>query len=368
MLNPDIPLPGIQVDLPDIENALKRFWQNAAEEGHATTIRASTMNLVVINRRNDRFDEINQLIPEVSSHHPGRIIVALSSASIKSEKITASVSALCQLQDADKKQISCEQITLMTGIEGEKHLPGTLLPILLPELPVYVYLTSDDLLIDEALYPLYEMADRLIVYSSDGVDTLEEMERRIDRIVQLRNKCKISDINWSLLTPWREALAQYFDEPDRFPLLQDINNVTVLYSGGGYRMSAYLLTAWLATRLNWRLSESDPKNQIFYFNRDQTIQVKLAPVQTDLPVEGLNRVEFNLRTREKKLLAERQNRTTIFITLGGEQTEVPVPERPHSSLLCNELDFLYYDDVLMDSIKMIASMIKERQDEVAFQY
>ena len=368
--HPEIPLPGIKVNLSDIENELKQFWQGTAHEGKTTTIRASTMNLVILNRQDEKIDEIVRCIPEISAHHPGRVILAFSSPSISSEKITASVSAFCQLQDADKKQISCEQIALATGKSGEKYLPGTLLPVLLPDLPLYTYLSSDDLLMEETFYPFYEMTDRLILNSNDRVNSLDELEQRIDRIIQLRNKCKISDINWSLLKPWREALAQFFDDRDKIDLLNDILDVSIRYSGGGYCLSAYLLIAWLATRLKWRISKSDPQNQLYTFARDRTIQVKMTPSEPAQAVEGLRRVEINFRTTSKKphFEAERNSGSMIRVNMAGIRSSVPIPALSHSSILCNELDFLYYDDVLMDSIKMISAMIKEGQNEVVYQY
>jgi glucose-6-phosphate dehydrogenase assembly protein OpcA len=62
---------------------------------------------------------------------------------------------------------------------------------------------------------------------------------------------------WTRLVPWRQMIAQFFDQDSTLACLGAIENVTIVCGGRGADgrsglTSALLLAGWLCTRLGWR--------------------------------------------------------------------------------------------------------------------
>src|SRR5207248_5492359 len=96
--------------------------------------------------------------------HPCRALLAISRAS-ENMSLEAWVSARCHLPSAkSEKQICCEQITVRWEGHGIHELPSVVLPLLVPDLPVFLWWRTGDFDM-AALEPFLGQTDRIVVDS-----------------------------------------------------------------------------------------------------------------------------------------------------------------------------------------------------------
>jgi glucose-6-phosphate dehydrogenase assembly protein OpcA len=143
-------------------------------------------------------------------------------------------------------------------------LYGTASPLLVADLPVFLWWLSDPSLDDHLFRVLDDTADRLIVDSARfrrPVETLARLAERISRSPR-PGEAALSDLNWARLTPWRELIAQFFDAPHLQSYLPALTEVSIEYCPGARDRpnpcQALLLAGWLVSRLGWHYTDSQP--------------------------------------------------------------------------------------------------------------
>ncbi len=253
---------GRAVDIDRIEAELVRLRYDAAggTGGDETfAIRTSLLNLVVFAADGRAAREAGQVVAGLPSHHPSRAIVVVTKPSAARSRIDAQLAAHCHISPGLQQQVCCEQITLRVSGRVAHHLHSIIIPLLVSDLPVYVWWTGE---IPRDAHILEEMigsADRFIADSARFAQAGEGLEA-LAELCQRRPKFGVGDLNWSRLTPWRRLLAQQCDMPDLRRRLEPITAVDICSSRGGRQTlssQALLLAGWLARRFGWE----PPKRQ-----------------------------------------------------------------------------------------------------------
>jgi glucose-6-phosphate dehydrogenase assembly protein OpcA len=245
------------IDIRAIERELTELWKSAAQgEGdqHSTVTRACTLNLVVVTRTGSASQAVTDAVDRLTGTHPNRaIVVSLTSENDPSQApLNVWVQAHCQIPAPGRPQVCCEQITIEARREGLSRIPGTILPLLVPDLPVVVWYPEGEPFRDQLFERLSELADRVIVDSERFVNP----EGGLQRLAGLIGGMPLAgDLAWGRLTIWRELVAQCFDTPAFATQLQQIKQVRIAYELGCSRVPALMMIGWLATRLHWRLLE-----------------------------------------------------------------------------------------------------------------
>jgi glucose-6-phosphate dehydrogenase assembly protein OpcA len=65
----------------------------------------------------------------------------------------------------------------------------------------------------------------------------------------------VRDIAWARLQPWRELLAEVFDQPDAAAAHDELQHVTLFHGGAAPPAGAWLLAGWLGTCFGWTFRE-----------------------------------------------------------------------------------------------------------------
>jgi glucose-6-phosphate dehydrogenase assembly protein OpcA len=252
--------PASIMKVAEIEKELRELWKNFSKGSNTEQpiTRAQVMNLIVFSANKNADAEISQALAYVSTESPGRMIVLFRDQSLPVSEMNAWVNALCHRASGGRKQVCCEQIMIRAGGRDPLQWSSAVLPLLVPDLPVFLWwsdsLTSDQ----ELLNTLAESSDRLIV---------DSMTRGSLSIVQQLMKqhspwLAISDLNWARLTPWRLALANLYDQPECRPCLENITRMEIECTSPN-RESAQtdLMRAWLAAGLKWKSLEANGKGE-----------------------------------------------------------------------------------------------------------
>src|SRR5260370_19208132 len=204
--------------------------------------------------------------------------------------------------DAETKDLCCEEVTLVAGGSFVGELPSAPLPLLIPDLPVFLWWHDIFKLNDSLFEALCRGANRLIV---DSVAFLPEGLSAISQLCDSRDHMRvgISDINWARLTFWRGLLASFYDVPQHLIALEALSAIEVDYSApeSSAQMiapQAMLIPGCLASRLGWHpVLESrgitEEGLQIDLNKRTAQMRLKLNKVErVDLKPRRLARVEL----------------------------------------------------------------------------
>jgi glucose-6-phosphate dehydrogenase assembly protein OpcA len=252
----------VAVDVAAIEQELTTFWKLASErEGEAAVIRACSCNLVAVAENQREAELMPAALAKVSEWHPCRSIIAYREADEEgaahdaAPHMDAWISAQCSIPVSGGPQICCEAITVSAQGKAFADLPNTVVSLLVPDLPAFLYWRSFKI-DDQALVErLAQFSRLLIVDSHASKDDRRNRERLLELLTNSPGGIAVRDLNWSRLTAWRDLIAQFFDAPSSRHYVREISEVEIvraIAARGNVPTRTLLLTGWLASRLGWQ--------------------------------------------------------------------------------------------------------------------
>ncbi|MBX0328986.1 glucose-6-phosphate dehydrogenase assembly protein OpcA [Oscillochloris sp. ZM17-4] len=252
-------------DIVTIERDLQELWKNntaeAAAAGHSTT-RALTLNLLARASSADEADAMGAVIQELTASHPCRAVVLIDQPATGEPQLEAWVQANCLLPAPGAPQVCGEQITISSRGGRAGQVASLMLPLLVPDLPVVLWMAGDQPFGHRLLGKLRGVLDRLIVDSAGFADPIRDLVTMAAFDAGDTpgpgagpDSPALSDLNWARLTPWRELTAQFFDTRPFLPHLHRLDHVEIDYvaAGDGGLLRALMLAGWLASSLGWDL-------------------------------------------------------------------------------------------------------------------
>lgn len=270
-----------------LERELARLRRAAvahAMERGQTLARASVLNLVVYSEREAHARRAARTVADLALRHPSRAIVLLGDRDRSG--VVASVQLHCHVPQSDGAQpVLYEQIMARVRGDFDERVASVVIPLLVPDLPVFLWWTGTPPRDARHLDDLVALADRFIIDSADFArpdHTLPEVARLA------RHRVAITDLNWARLTHWRELIAQFFDVPAWRPFLDGVTGIRAGFAvdmdGRDIHPSqALLLLGWLSSRLGWRpveaLAPAETGGLLFRMGRADgaPIMVRLRP-------------------------------------------------------------------------------------------
>jgi glucose-6-phosphate dehydrogenase assembly protein OpcA len=288
------------VDIATIERDLHELWKDSAAgstpSGHTTT-RALTMNLLARAGSPAEADQIGAVVQQLTASHPNRAIIIIDQPDA-APQLDAWVQANCLVGAPGVPQICGEQITIDSRGGQAGQVASLVLPLLVPDLPVVLWMPGAHPFADPLLPRLRGVLDRLIVDSAAFDSPLADLAAMAQFEAAEHSgpgngadPPALSDLNWSRLTPWRELTAQFFDTRPFLPHLHRLDQIEIDYvaAGDGGLLRALLLAGWLATRLGWQLQEGGA-------SRDgEQIQLRLRRRGVGAATKDSRLVTFDLR-------------------------------------------------------------------------
>lgn len=271
---------GLQEPRPanvgEIEAGLAAMWRGGAEPAGptSTATRASALTLLVYTEGEGAASEVSGLLADVTAQNPCRAVVMVMDPHGSPPGLIASISAHCHMPVEGEKQFCSEQITLQARGATGPELVSVVLPLTVSGLPIYLWWRAASFALPAYFDQVLRVTQHLIVDSSRFAVARANLNALSAWVEKHAGRIRVSDLNWTRMTPWREVVAQAFDSPDRLPYLHRIREVHIEYELESSRLAAQraqslLMTGWLATRLGWefRRAESRGDNQprTFYF-------------------------------------------------------------------------------------------------------
>jgi len=223
---------GEDVRLADVDTALARLRAQAAAE--APSMRTSVMTHIAWVPAT-WVGPARAALEGMAELHPSRTILLLPEQHADDSRIDARAEVeRWEVPDTDRGLVT-EVVELeLRGSRAEA--PASIVePLLISDLPVFLRWRGEPPWDAPELVQLVEIADRLIVDSTEW----EGLPDPYARLAELFPRCAASDIAWARTSRWRSHLATVW------PDIAGVQTVRVR----GTAAQAWLLCGWLRSRL-----------------------------------------------------------------------------------------------------------------------
>jgi glucose-6-phosphate dehydrogenase assembly protein OpcA len=261
------------------------------EDGHAPLMRASVNNMVVVTQSRSAGQSALVTVEGLGARAPSRCVVLIAEPPSDRQRVR-SWARVAPHRQAEGSEVVWEEVIVQTNVDP-RYLPNVVLPLLLPELPVFTYWQGTPPFSDEVFEELASVTDRLIVDSATFADPPGDLGRLAGAARVLRPA--LSDCVWARLTAWRELLADPFNGP---PLRGTAWRARRLNVDAVDLSAGFELTGWFASRLDWRLEEARAADDLYvarYATRTGGCEVRIA---STLGSASLTRVELGVESDE----------------------------------------------------------------------
>jgi len=255
------------LDTRAVERALERLWGQKIAERRAAglvpagapdtvELRTSTVNLVTVASSPEEAVRAEAMIATLKHFAPTRAVVLCSDGSVASGlDVTVAVREINT--ERGRAPVRFEVVRAAAGVGNETSLASIASPLLVPELPTFVWWPGETVATSNLLPELLAIADRFVVDSAAWTRPGRGLRRIASQVGAPRGPI-LSDFAWARLRPWRSLLAQFFDHPETLPALDAVTEVEVVakVTVDGPRAgstSALLMAGWLGSVLGWRV-------------------------------------------------------------------------------------------------------------------
>ena len=359
-----------EIDARAIERGLSELWKQANENAQGGkrhgAARTRVLNLIVVTRGERAARQATETIARLTARHPHRALVVNALPRSPNDQIDVWVQAHCLAPQQGRAPVCGEQITIEARGAALDRVPNTILPLLVPDVPVMLWWMRGEPFDDPRFARFGDMVDRVIVDSA----TFKQHEAGQARMAQLLEAgMHVSDLAWSRLTPWRELIAQFFDAPARVAYLNEITQVTVSYeaqSDAADRTPALRLVSWLATRLGW--STAEPASQrgntttLAMVREDQSpITIKLRPAQPK--EDALDRLAAVKLEGPRAIFSVARDHAPNCAVAHAEIAGMPPLTRKvrlerldEARLIADELQLLGHDQTFAEMLRVAATL------------
>jgi glucose-6-phosphate dehydrogenase assembly protein OpcA len=275
------------VDIRSVDKELTRLWRETAEGGlsgvSAPVTRVLLANLLVYALTDDEADEAQAVIADMAAEYPTRTVITDAQPDAAKEKLDAGISVLCDINERGAR-LCGESIRLHVHDIDESSL-GTIIPLLVPDLPIYLWTPGDIATDQEALRRLARFSDHWIIDSR----VFSHWPSKLGFANSLTSEAGVCphlhDLAWGSLYQWREAIAQAYDSPSARAYLAGVKSVAIEYSlqtGDGPAVEAVMLAGWMMRQLGWTLSSFKKKSKSWIIevnSTDAPLTITLHPTR-----------------------------------------------------------------------------------------
>ena len=364
------------VSVHTIERDLHNLWEQMAKVSEAEhrepVMRACVLNLIVHAGGEQSAGEVGQVMADVTTEHPSRIIVMLPNPEAPQAHLIAWVTAQCHLAAGGRKQVCSEQIMITADGGAADWLPSLVRPLLVPDLPVVLWWRDSPFIPSRLFDALLETVDRVIVDATTLGDPLEGLANLTVMIKRKGRWTAFSDLSWGRLTPWRDLIAGFFDVPDYRPYVWRLNRVEIECTKKRtdhqvIPVPALLIMGWLASRLRWKIktrpqwTDADTcQLELTVDNKPILTYFKTPPTTDDAPV-GLSAIRLSGEGQPQFVVSRSEDGLHLHssIELGEKRVLSKISSldgRSEAQLISRELEILSRDTVYEQALDFVSGL------------
>jgi glucose-6-phosphate dehydrogenase assembly protein OpcA len=241
------------VDPQAIERAFDAIWQETSGGAFdASSIRLRVLNLVAFSHTQGAEVRFARVMEAVSARHPCRAILAL--AGDHQGRLEATVGARCWRANGGGRHVCTEEVRLAGGTQQQPELASAVLALIVPELPVAIWLMDQPDLGGRMSREVMEAADRVFFDSGADADVIGTFDHVLRSAQEF--ELELSDLAWGRIATWRALIAQFFDG-EGLKEISRIASIEIDAGGAALRSEALLVAGWLMSRLDLSIADLD---------------------------------------------------------------------------------------------------------------
>lgn len=216
-----------------------------AAGAESTQVRLSVLNIVAACNDPALIGGAIDTLVTVAERHPARAIV------IRADREgPAMIESDISLRRTPMGSY-VELVRIDVGGEPALHLTSIVQPLLIPDIPVQLWVVGSPPL-EQAFRPdAVSLVDRILLDTESYADVGTTLRLLREVIATYGGALRIGDLAWERLRPWRDAVGHAFDGPAVRRWLRRVTSVHMVSAGEQASLQAALLTGWLASRLGW---------------------------------------------------------------------------------------------------------------------
>ena len=323
--------PVTNINIPDITKELSSLWKQPQERNQ---IRACLFTLVIYAHEPRRIQYLKEIVDTILNKFPCRVIFIQGNTEAKESYLRANVSIIMSGRESHQKGIvACDQITIEATNDMLKRIPFLVVPHLVPDLPVYL-LWGQTPFEEHDVFPSLQKYATRVIFDSECADNLSDFCHEMKKnLVELN--MEVMDINWALISSWRDIFCKIFDNSDKITDLQACQSMSITYSNDitetrrHPKIRALYLQGWLAQRINWRYQRVEQTNSqvtIHYTAGDKQVVVTLIPQSpSEVPPGSIVSIEIETRNSTTYHLARKLNPPQVVVHTSSLTTcELPL--------------------------------------------
>ncbi len=353
-----------RLDASLIESELQALWRQIAQETKKSgeeVLRACVVNLIVCSSLDEEVEQLASDLTAAGDSQPGRLILLLTDEESSDDGFDTRVSAHCQMQPGGREQICGEIIRIVVHGEAANRSASVVAPLLVPDLPVFLWWRRSIDIDSALLQRLAEITDRLVIDSAQrGVDDLLALRK----LMKIGEDLTVSDLAWARPQVWRRALAGLYDSGLTREVLTRPTRIRLEFGATDHLPNevVYLLS-WLASRLSWELRSSLVETDFGYRVDGQTGDSDLEIELHRAAGEGLCRMQLSAAGNLTVQLAKRDSNGTFLETWaecqGGRRSHqiLPGTSQREIDLLAAELEIPGKDRVFEEALAFASKLL-----------
>lgn len=320
----------VDLQMPDIEKELSRLWDVRKKEHLA---KACLFTLIIYANDKRRVNYLQELVDSILDKFPCRILFIQSEKESDSSYFRVNVSNVSSGQQAfSSSGVSCDQIIIETSHDQLFRVPFLVLPYIVPDLPLYL-LWGQNPFEEKDIFPHVQRYARRVIFDSECADDLKlfckEMLTNLDIL-----KMDIMDVNWALVSNWRDVISELFDTPDKLENLKACKSLVIQYNclktetNLHPEMRALYLQGWLASALNWKyqnIEHFETSTILSYYSSLHPVIIGLHPQEIpNLPQGAITSIEIITSTDHTYSITRRDNLPQVSVHISSRNTcELP---------------------------------------------
>lgn len=357
----------IDIQIPNIEKELDRQWGLQKKDKDT---KACLFTLIIYASDSKRINYLQELINTILDKFPCRIIFIQAEKHSESSYFRVNVSnVVSQPQKSASSSIRCDQIVIEVSHDQLFRVPFVVTPHIVSDLPVYL-LWGQNPFEERDIFPYFQKYARRVIFDSECADNLKlfcgEMLTNLDTL-----KMDVMDINWALVSNWRDLLLEIFDTPEKLEQLYCSKSIVINYNDPKTPTSqhpeirALYLQGWLASALDWKLQNIeffDRSAVLSYFGRVHPVVIALSPQQiSTLPPGAISSIEITTTTGYSYFISRKEGFPQVVVHVSSKETcELPftlsLPNVHKGLSFMREIFFGHLGEHYKETLKKISTL------------
>ncbi len=255
--HPQAVLNSVVTTVADATHALHQVELGAAalcaDQGRPVAAQMLLATVVVRYPDAVTWDQVHEQVADVIASYPARVIAFVRDPVAARAPWPVQVGLVTRPADDGFADVRGQ--LMVAAIDGRAYDEAASIAAgwSVGDVPLVVWWNGPAPLDDHLFEDLLDLADR-IVLDSNGMTNCDADYLALEGLLRREEHARTSDLLWHRLQPWRQAVAQLFDQPTQRRVLDRIEACTVVAGNDrGGRAAALLLVGWLASRLDWEL-------------------------------------------------------------------------------------------------------------------